>query len=98
MIRRVCFEVDRPFVMERAKEHPCEACYHYQSVRIRGRAFLVEDHEEQMVALNALMRKYQPEAGCAEYRKDKFRITGVVCIENQEMTGKQDLGKERARL
>jgi len=51
-----------------------------------------------MVALNALMRKYQPEAGCAEYRKDKFRITGVVCIENQEMTGKQDLGKERARL
>ncbi|GAB4486112.1 MAG: pyridoxamine 5'-phosphate oxidase family protein [Thermodesulfovibrionales bacterium] len=91
---RVCFEIDHPIGLVRAKNHPCEAEYRYQSVMIRGRAFFVDDPGEKLSALDSLMRKYQPEGGYGEYREDKLGITGVVRIEIEEMTGKQDLGKD----
>jgi hypothetical protein len=90
---RVCFEVDHPVAYVRATQHPCEAEYRYQSVMIRGKAFFVDDPGEKLCALDSLMQKYQPEGGCGEYREDKLAITGVVRIEIEEMTGKQDLGK-----
>lgn len=94
---RVCFEVDHPIGLVRAENHPCEAAYRYQSVMIRGRAFFVDDPGEKLCALDSLMRKYQPEGGYGQYREDKLSITGVVRIEIEEMTGKQDLGKEGTR-
>jgi nitroimidazol reductase NimA-like FMN-containing flavoprotein (pyridoxamine 5'-phosphate oxidase superfamily) len=90
---RVCFETDLPIAFVRAVNQPCEAEYLYRSVIIKGRAHLVEDHEERARAFRSLMEKYQPEGGYGPYVQDKLGITGIIRIDIEEMTGKEDLGK-----
>jgi len=94
---RVCFEVDLPIALVRSEGSPCRADYLYRSVIIRGRAHIVEDVSERMRALKSLMDKYQPEGGYGEFPEEKLKITGVVRIDIEEMTGKEDLGKEKLR-
>jgi len=89
---RVCFEVDLPLAFARAEGSPCKADYRYQSVICTGRARLVEEREEKLVALKALMEKYQPEGGYGEFPEEKVALTAVVRIDILTMTGKQDLG------
>ena len=95
---RVCFEVDLPIAYVRgAQDNPCTAEYLYRSVIVKGHASLVKDEEERRSALSALMGKYQPDGGYGEFHPGKLAITGVVRIEIEQMTGKQDLGKEQHR-
>ncbi len=107
---RVCFEVDLPIAYVSAKNQPCEAEYLYQSVIIKGKAHIIEDREEKLFALRCLMEKYQPGDDYGGFPEEKLAITGIVRIDIEEMTGKEDLGKgshkdavlkalrERARL
>jgi nitroimidazol reductase NimA-like FMN-containing flavoprotein (pyridoxamine 5'-phosphate oxidase superfamily) len=95
---RVCFEVDLPIAYVRgAQNNPCTAEYLFRSVIVKGRAALVKDEEERRSALSALMGKYQPDGGYGEFLPGKLAITGVVRIEIEQMTGKQDLGKDHHR-
>ncbi|MDA8103811.1 MAG: pyridoxamine 5'-phosphate oxidase family protein [Nitrospiraceae bacterium] len=95
---RVCFEVDLPIAFVKGDgADPCRAEYLYRSVIIRGKARIVEDEEEKIMALRLLMRKYQPEGGYGDFREEKLKITGVVRIDIEEMTGKEDLGKEELK-
>jgi len=89
---RVCFETDLPLTYVRAKNQPCEAEYLYRSIIIKGRAHIIEDRAEKLFALKRLMEKYQPEGDYGEIPEEKLRITGVVRIDIEEMTGKEDLG------
>jgi nitroimidazol reductase NimA-like FMN-containing flavoprotein (pyridoxamine 5'-phosphate oxidase superfamily) len=92
---RVCFETDLPIAYVRgASDNPCAAEFLYRSVIVKGRAMLVEDEQERREALSALMRKYQPEGGYGDFLPEKLGITGIVRIDIEQMTGKQDLGKE----
>ncbi len=91
---RVCFEVDLPIAyVKGSTENPCRAEYLYRSVIIRGRAFRVEDRAEKIRALACLMCKYQPETPFTGYRDDKLEITGIVRIDIDDLSGKEDLGK-----
>jgi len=90
---RVCFEVDLPVAYVMAVNQPCEAEYLYRSVIIKGRACIVEDREEKVFALRCLMQKYQPRGGYGGFPEEKLAITGIVRIDVEEMTGKEDLGK-----
>jgi nitroimidazol reductase NimA-like FMN-containing flavoprotein (pyridoxamine 5'-phosphate oxidase superfamily) len=54
-------EVDLPIAYVKSTGIPCKADYLYRSVIIRGRAHVVADREEQVLALKALMQKYQTE-------------------------------------
>jgi nitroimidazol reductase NimA-like FMN-containing flavoprotein (pyridoxamine 5'-phosphate oxidase superfamily) len=94
---RVCFEVDLPMAYVRGGENPCGAEYLYRSVIIRGRAHIIEDRDEKIFGLKCLMEKYQPAGGYDEFREDKVQITGVVRIDIEEMSGKEDIGKGRIR-
>ncbi|HEB75670.1 MAG TPA: pyridoxamine 5'-phosphate oxidase family protein [Nitrospirae bacterium] len=94
---RVCFEVDLPIAYVRAVRQPCEAEYLYRSVIIKGRAAIVDDREERLLALGCLMEKYQPEGGYGAVPEGKLAMTGIVRIEIEEMTGKEDLGKGAVR-
>lgn len=89
---RVCFEVDLPIAYVRAKEHPCEAGYLYRSVMIKGRARIIEDQDEKLFALKCLLEKYQPDGGYGDFPEASLAKTGVVRIDIEEMTGKEDLG------
>ncbi len=90
---RVCFEVDLPVAYVRGGENPCTAEYLYRSVIIKGKACIVSAGDEKILALKRLMEKYQPEGGYGEFLEEKLAITGIVRIDVEEMTGKQDLGK-----
>ena len=94
---RICFEVDLPIAFVKSGSEPCRAEYLYQSVIIRGRAHLVEEREEQISGLRCLMEKYQPGGGYGDFTEEKLKITGIVRIDIEEMTGKEDLGKEGVR-
>ncbi len=94
---RVCFEVDLPIALVKSAGSPCRAEYLYRSVIIRGRARVVDEPGERLDALKRLMRKYQPEGGYGEFSEEKLKITGIVRIDIEEMTGKEDLGRDRVR-
>jgi uncharacterized protein len=94
---RVCFEVDIPITYVKSLSVPCKADYLYRSVIIRGRAHIVEEKSERLSALKHLMKKYQPEGGYGEFPEEKVRLTAVVRIDIEEMTGKEDLGKKIER-
>ena len=78
-------------------ENPCRAEFLYRSVIARGRAIIVEDRAERLLALDCLMAKYQPEAGCGSYPEDKLALTCIVRIDIEDMSGKEDLGKGESR-
>lgn len=94
---RVCFEVDLPIAYVKAKNNPCEADYLYRSVIIKGRAKIIEDRDEKLFALKCLMEKHQPIGGYGEYTEEKLNKVGIVRINIEEMTGKEDLGDERMK-
>ena len=94
---RVCFEIDLPIALVKSLGSPCRAEYLYRSVIIKGRAQILEDVSERRRGLALLMQKYQPEGGYGKFPEEKLKFTGVVRIDIEELTGKEDLGKEQLR-
>lgn len=95
---RVCFEVDLPIAyVKGAAENACQATYLFRSVIIRGRARLVSDRAEKILALDCLMRKFQPGQTFAGYEEEMLDRTGVVRIDVEEMVGKESLGTGEIR-
>jgi len=94
---RVCFEIDLPIACARGTGSPCETGYLYRSLIIKGKAAIVEELEERISALKALMEKYRPEGGYGPFPEDKLALTAVIRVDIEEMTGKEDLGKGRMR-
>jgi hypothetical protein len=89
---RVVFEIDEPMGYVKSNTNPCSAKYMYRSIMIRGKATIVDDDEERLLALRSLMEKYQPEGGYGEFLTEKLNITVVVRIDIEEITGKEDVG------
>lgn len=95
---RVCFEVDLPIAYVKGRpENPCRAEYLYRSVIIRGRATKVEDRDEKIHALDCLLRKFQPESSFTGYSDEKLDLTGIVRIDIDDLSGKEDMGKDDLR-
>jgi nitroimidazol reductase NimA-like FMN-containing flavoprotein (pyridoxamine 5'-phosphate oxidase superfamily) len=95
---RVCFEVDLPVAYVKGTTgNPCRAEYLYRSVIVRGRAIIVEDPVERLLALDCLMAKYQPEGGYGPYPEEKLALTCIVRINIEDLSGKEDLGKGELR-
>ncbi len=67
----------------------------YISVVIKGEATLVEDKKEKVLALNGLMKKYQPEGRYKPMREDMdvLDATAVIKIIPKEMNGKYKIGQ-----
>jgi hypothetical protein len=89
---RVILEIDEPIGYVKSGNNPCSAKYLYRSLMIKGRAAIVDDNEERLLALRSLMEKYQPEGGYGEFLPEKLNITVVVRIDIEEITGKEDVG------
>ena len=64
---------------------------------MQGRAIIIEDRVERLMALNYLMRKYQPEGGYGPYPEEKLALTCIVRIDIEDLSGKEDLGKGELR-
>lgn len=95
---RVCFEADLPVAyVKGTMGNPCRAEYLYRSVIARGRAVIVREREERLLALDLLMAKYQPEGGYGPYPEEKLALTCIVRIDIEDLSGKEDLGKGDVR-
>jgi nitroimidazol reductase NimA-like FMN-containing flavoprotein (pyridoxamine 5'-phosphate oxidase superfamily) len=95
---RVCFEADLPIAyVKGGPDSACQATYLYRSVIVRGRATIVEERGERLLALDALMRKYQPQGGYGSYPEEKLELTCIVRVEVEDLSGKEDLGKGEQR-
>ena len=71
----------------------------YVSVVIKGRAHIVEDQGEKSAALNALMRKYQPEGRYRPLRPGMGVLDHVAVIKvvPEDMRGKYKIGQHLSR-
>ncbi|MCE2614417.1 MAG: pyridoxamine 5'-phosphate oxidase family protein [Nitrosopumilus sp. (ex Thoosa mismalolli)] len=67
----------------------------YISVVIKGQSVIVKDSGEKSLALNAMMRKYQPEGQYEPLRSDMdvLNYTVVIKVVPEEMTGKYKIGQ-----
>ena len=71
----------------------------YISVVIKGEALLVENNEEKVLALNGLMKKYQPEGRYKPMDKnmDVLDATAVIKIIPKAMNGKYKIGQNMSK-
>ena len=71
----------------------------YISVVIKGEAVLVENNEEKVLALNGLMKKYQPEGRYKPMDKDMdvLDATAVIKVIQKEMNGKYKIGQNMSK-
>ena len=71
----------------------------YISVVIKGEAILVEDKKEKVLALNGLMKKYQPEGRYTPMREDMdvLDATAVIKVTPKEMNGKYKIGQNMSK-
>ena len=71
----------------------------YISVVMKGEAILVEDRKEKVLALNGLMKKYQPEGRYTPMREDMdvLDATAVIKVTPKEMNGKYKIGQNMSK-
>ena len=71
----------------------------YISVVIKGEATLVENKKEKVLALNGLMKKYQPEGRYIPMREDMdvLDATAVIKVTPKEMNGKYKIGQNMSK-
>ena len=96
---KVGFEVDReleflPSYFEDPKNASLADTL-YISVVIKGKASLVKDREEKTLALNGLMKKYQPEGGYDPIQSTMRVLDGVAVIKviPDTLYGKYKIGQ-----
>jgi nitroimidazol reductase NimA-like FMN-containing flavoprotein (pyridoxamine 5'-phosphate oxidase superfamily) len=67
----------------------------YISIVIKGKAMLVADREEKTLALNGLMKKYQPEGMYVPIQSDMRVLDGVAVIKiiPEQLHGKYKIGQ-----
>ena len=67
----------------------------YISVIIKGNASIISDKEEKTIALNGLMKKYQPEGGYEPIKPDMdvLNEVEVIKIVPESLTGKYKIGQ-----
>jgi len=89
IIRRnneVCFELDVDHELVRA-DVPCKWGMKYRSVIGFGKAFLVEDFEEKIMALNTIMQHYWDNSH--EFPETRVDEVAIIRVDIRSMTGKQ---------
>tara|TARA_B100000029_G_scaffold398016_1_gene396450 strand:+ start:305 stop:937 length:633 start_codon:yes stop_codon:yes gene_type:complete len=71
----------------------------YISVVIKGEASVVEDKNEKVLALNGLMKKYQPEGGYQPMTPDMkvLEYTAVIKVNPNEINGKYKIGQNMSK-
>lgn len=98
---KVCFEVDIPLAyLDTGFDTTAPACHvhqFYHSVIIRGVAELVEDIEEKVGALNALMASHEKRENYSAITAEAegVAICAVVAVRVQSLSAKSDLAQKK---
>lgn len=84
---KVAFQTDTDVALVMAEE-ACESTTRYMSVVGTGNAFLIDEKEEKIKVLDAIMTKYTGRTGF-EYAEKAFERTLVIKVVINSMTGKK---------
>lgn len=106
---KVCFEVDIPLSylgLDYDRSRPsCHLHQFYHSIIIRGRAEIVEDSEEKVGSLNALIASHEENDDFEKVSEGTkgVRLCTVIAVRVGSMSGKSDLAQkmtpeEKARV
>lgn len=93
----VCFEVDIPLAYIDTAFAPeasvCQVSQLYQCVIVRGRAELIEDIDEKISALNALMARHENQADFSSINSDTKAVglCEVVAVRVERLSAKANL-------
>ena len=92
---RVCFEMDTDVGMVEA-EKPCDWSVRYRSIIGTGTAVFLEDRQEKLDALTAIMGHYSEDyvghgsGDPAAFREKVVDVVAVIRIDIDAMTGKKN--------
>jgi uncharacterized protein len=98
---KVCFEVDLPLAYLDTGFDPsrpaCQVHQFYHCVIIRGRAEIVEDLDEKVGALNALMASHEQIRGYSAItaESDAVGLCSVVAVRVDSLSAKSDLAQKK---
>lgn len=92
--RSVCIEVDRLIRVTNGPDACGDWTCHYESVIGSGSADVVEDEEQRLRGLRALMRKYSGRDDW-QFKPGALATTTVVRIRLDSVTGKQSPPQDR---
>jgi nitroimidazol reductase NimA-like FMN-containing flavoprotein (pyridoxamine 5'-phosphate oxidase superfamily) len=99
---KVCFEVDIPLAYlatDFAPEQPvCSVHQFYHSVIVRGKAEVVENIDEKVASLNALMASHEnsPDFSAITAETSAVASCAVVAVRVESMSGKSDLAQKKS--
>lgn len=86
---KVCFTCDElTAILDQGITDPCKADAAYESVVIRGQAALVEEPEDKLRILRAIIGKYVPAMADAPIADAMLTGTAVVKITPERISGK----------
>lgn len=100
---KVCFEVDLPLAYLDTgfdtSRPPCSVHQFYHSVVIRGRAEIVEEADEKVAALNALMTAHESDGGipftAIDEGMEAVAACLVVAVRVESISAKSDLAQNK---
>jgi len=84
----VCFEVDESNLVPNS--YPCKFTFHYRSAIAFGKVRFLQDVKEKIVALRAMMNKYDPHHTAKPLNESMVKNVVVGEISIQTMTGKRN--------
>lgn len=87
---RVCFEMDVEAEICDRDKTACEWSSNYRSVIGYGNASIIEDPQEKIKGLDAIMRHYSSRESF-EYDEKAVDKVGIIKIEVTELSGKRSL-------
>lgn len=90
--KAVAFEIEGRLELVKG-DKPCRFTMHYESIIGKGKISFVENYNEKIKGLNALMRHYS-EAESFSYDEEMVHRLLILKIEVETMTGKQSGFKE----
>ena len=100
---KVCFEVDIPLSylgLEFDRNRPtCHVHQFYHCIIIRGRAEIVEDPQEKVASLNALVASHEGNDEFEKVKKDTkgVRLCTVIAVRVDSISGKSDLAQKMSK-
>ncbi len=86
---KVCVEWDGHHQLLKSPEDPSECTYAYRSLIGRGTAELVEENEDKLVGIGAIMRQYYKREVVHNYPEGLLKRTAIIRVTVDELTAKE---------
>lgn len=87
---RACFEVSEIIRIEEDPD-PCKFATRYRSVQVFGRALIVEEMEERVLALNLISKKYFGSGHFQPITPEKASSVAVIALHIERISGRANL-------